>query len=384
MDLSKKSNLDFLLSIGQFGCPLKQYLPSVNDLNIYDCAQHARGNVQANFKYDVFGNERKKPIASEGAHIQPHSVPCHRFFWRIIAARLGLDVNSALDRRRLEMFYYGRVLKQSVNARKIPNSGFLNSPLNLIALQLQKPFFDDDPSIMFIPLSTSAIELWAWDALSEMDYIVICDEALTYRLLGACHIEQEVISSEDPRVAQSFENYGQIMSAVIALLLQDNIDDAPEECYVRFYLKRLQDQMRFPSPVLRPGVKGEFLKITFGRAKLNPEEPWKNWKRHPSPDPISLICRSFNAFLTHLYKTGQLGVTTRDYSSFKLFPSCLDYPGEPDCNLCIANSLLYGPGYSYLDFDDRAYLFSIVRLEDSGDRPRCRRIWRVVMRRVNE
>jgi hypothetical protein len=373
-DLSDPRNQRSLDSIRGFNCAMKHFLPSIQDLQNFDCAMHNRGNIQVNFRYDIFGNLREMhQTNAEGAHILPHSKSCHRFFEGLNELRLGLDLESSIDRKRYDMFLYGRVLKGGTI--KQAGSSFLGSALNIMAVQSQHAFFDQFPSGMYIPCVDSAEDLWKWDGSKELEYIVICDEAKKYVNLGATTSQAEVIASDDPRVAISFQVFGDIMSVAIALLVRGDAKEAPEQDNIQALWRHIQTAKQFASPVVAPGTRGYFLKILLGPAKLDNSTSWGTLDRHPSPDPINLICRSYNAFLTWLLNQNMLPfIRPSHFKACKLFPSCLDLPGDPDCSLCIAASLLHGPDYCCLCPEDREFLFCIVNLVHPGDLSRCRRL----------
>jgi hypothetical protein len=376
-DLSNVGIQRSLDSIRGYDCAMKYFLPSIQDLQKFNCAMHHRGNIQVNFRRDIFGNVRVMGQASaEGAHIQPHSKKCHRFFEALNELRLGLNLRSARDRRRYKMFLYGRVPKGG--RTKEAGSSFLGSALNIMTVQSQKIFFDAFPSGMYIPLVDSADELWKWDGSTGLEYIVICDKAETYVALGATK-SRTFIASDNPKVATSFEAFGEIMSVVISLLIQAGPDEAPEKDNIRALWQYLKRTNQFPSPVLASGTRGVFLKIKLGPAKIGRGVGWRFLTKHPSPDPINLICRSYNAFLTWLFQKGQLrAIGPSRFKACKLFPSCLDLPGEPDCSLCIASGLLHGPDYCCLEPDDRDFLLSVVNLECTDNDSKCRHIWKSI------
>ncbi len=125
---------------------------------------------------------------------------------------------------------------------------------------------------------------------------------------------------------------------------------------------------------------GKYLKVSYDRARIcKPGKKLKSWDRftaHPSPEPVNLMCRSYNAFASYLYATGQLtGMkNTSGHRYCKLFPSCLDGEGVINCcYLCIACWLLENL-YPLLSPEDRGFLLDTVALEIEGDYKKCKEI----------
>ena len=179
------------------------------------------------------------------------------------------------------------------------------------------------------------------------------------------------VPCDDPDVIHAFEVFGEVMSVVIGVVCKDDHTNAPTKNHVRDFREHLKRNSSFQTPNVKPGSRGYFLKISYDPPRISRPgsrlKKWKYFNRHPTPDPISLMCRSFNAFSTYLYQQGELkfeGVKRSKIGSCKLFPSCLDVKGVIDCELCTASSLLYGPDSGLcLSSEEREKLLDIVTLK---------------------
>lgn len=138
------------------------------------------------------------------------------------------------------------------NKRKCPRKCFLGSGLTIMALSNQRERFDDLPSCMCIPFADSAEELWKWDGSSEREYMFICDEARTYVLFGATTPRAEVIASDDPRVAKSFEVFGEVMSIAIAMLIKGDAEICPKRPRKRTTYKPFGSTSKKQGTSIRP------------------------------------------------------------------------------------------------------------------------------------
>lgn len=333
-------------------------------------AEPARRNPYSGFILDIFGNDLHLAAGAEAAHVQPFAENCHKFFQAINRCRL--DFEDSKHDGDYQKFLYG--FSKSASERKTAMSDFISSSLNVILMFNQSSNFDNKPSVMFIPLVTHASELWGWTGDSPLEFLVICRTADTYLTLRA---HGETISCQDQRVRDAFNVYEEVMTIAIALVCHDDSLHYPS-VMVEDFRKALRKEHRFQSPRVLEGTSGEFLRITMGPALFGSRSQLETLVQHPSPDPISLMCRSFNAFSSWLYSKNQLQALKKndEYDYCKLFPSCSDDSGDLQCGLCIASHLLHGPLNIYLGPEEKDYLFEVVSLIRPIDDVRCKEVWR--------
>ena len=256
---------------------------------------------------------------------------------------------------------------------RVRNSGYLQCAANFLALNQQHERFDLNPSVLFIPYKRDALKLWGCRE-EALEFLVVCSDPACYRAIAANvdFADTSYVSTSDPEVVRAFEVFGEVMSVVIGVVCDDNHSKAPTKDNVLAFREhmKLTTTRSFQTPVIKPGCVGNILKIKLDRPRIcrpgDVLEGWADFSAHPSPDPINLMCRSFNAFSSHLYKVGKLdGVAKSKGKYCKLFPSCLDFEGVNDCNLCLAASLLHDP-WRYLTTTEREKLLNIVRLKSSA------------------
>jgi hypothetical protein len=224
---------------------------------------------------------------------------------------------------------------------------------------------------MFIPLVKKAEDVWGWTGENPTDFLVLCTSAQVYSM--GFHARGEPISCKDSRVLKAFQVYGEVMALVIGLTCEVVGVEDKEDDQVRNFRSHLHRATQFQTPFVPPSLEGDFLKITLAKVEFDryPTDV------HPSPDPLGLMCRSFNAFSTWLYQKEELVGVRKDekHKYCRLFPSCSDDPGNDDCCLCIASNLFHGPFYCRLNAEDSNYLSDIVCFNIWGEIDKCRDIW---------
>ena len=396
---SDPQNANLIASVRNANQVLKIYLPK--DTNEKYAASTRLCDL-ATCKYDFWGNSRGPPITAEGAHVLPFASGCVEFFERLNRFRLNMPIRctSQQDQERYKMWLYGyyvdsgcsntiadssdsqsddsqEPMTQAQDGRKlyrVIHSGYLNSAVNFVALRLQHQWFDLFPAMLFIPLKKTATELWSWFE-EPLEFVVVflnenvlCDVAANSVVDASGYI-----ACDDPDVKQAFDVFAEVMSVIIGVVCNDDHTNAPEKDNVKKFRNLLKNSPRFQSPRVAASSQGFFRKV-----KLNPPRlsypgrratPWRKFTGHPSPEPINMICRSFNAFSTYLYQRGLLdGLAYRaDRPRCKLFPSCLDLEGSIDCNLCLSSFLLHEPSrYSLMTSEEKEKLLSVVNLEEYG------------------
>jgi hypothetical protein len=405
-DPSDPRHADYIKSIQDANNMLKLYWPA--DVQGKNPLPAKRKPSMGGCNYDWLNNPREhgdKPILSQGAHLIPHSAACHRHYEKFNRFRLNLPCEGPLtstQRNKYEIWLYGcnistTVRPPSIRVKKLPlkarkrtrgvqkpqaptrregwrlEEGYLNSAANFIAAEHQFELFDTLPSIMCLPVGRSALQLWGCtdDAL---EFIIICSTPEVYCKMAAntAIATMSYVSCDDPAVVNAFEVFGEVMSVVIGVVCDDDHTNAQEKNHVRGFRKYLKSVSTFQAPRVKQGSHGYFLKVRYDPPRIaRPGCKLKDWSffnRHPTPDPISLMCRSFNAFSTHLYRSDKLdGIARSTSPSCKLFPSCLDMEGVIDCELCSASWLLYGPdGGLCLSPEEREKLLDVATLKRSG------------------
>ena len=397
---SDPQNVNLIASVRNANPVLKMYLPKdlPKDTNEKYAASTRLCDL-ATCKYDFWGNSCGPPITAEGAHVLPFASGCVEFFERLNRFRLNMPLRctSQQDQERYKMWLYGYYVEsgssntsdcqsdefqepmtQAKDGRKLHrviHSGYLNSAVNFVALRLQHHWFDLFPAMLFIPLKKTAAELWSWfEEPLEFVVVFLNEDVLCDVAANSVVDASGYIACDDPDVKQAFDVFAEVMSVIIGVVCDDDHTNAPEKDNVKQFRNLLKNSPRFQSPRVAAGSQGFFRKV-----KLNPPRlsypgrratPWSNFTGHPSPEPIDMICRSFNAFFsTYLYQRGMLdGLAYRaDRPSCKLFPSCLDLEGSIDCNLCLSSFLLHEPfRYSLMTSEEKEKLLSVVNLEEHG------------------
>jgi hypothetical protein len=252
---------------------------------------------------------------------------------------------------------------------------------------------DEYPRVMMIPFNVGAPELWNWKG-SGMEFLVICKDPETYVAIRAntLYSEQSYVSCKDPAVVRSLHVFGEVLASTIRIVRNEDIDEQDlyrtngskarrfEELNTcRNFRGFLRAATEFQAPKVKPTSDGFILKVKLDDARIVPpgeRSTGADWAAectsHPCPDPVNLMCRSYNAFSTHLFRRNELaGMPGRDSETCKLMPSCVDLEGLIDCNLCLASSLLCNP-FICLSSENKEHLRSIVNLEITGDSLLCR------------
>ena len=394
----------YIKSIRNADTMLKMYLPPTG-INA-SVSKPVRTSALAGCPFDFLNNVRHFPIESQGAHVIPNSSSCHQLWEKLNRFRLNMEFTKNFtknEQRQYKMWLYGytvnaavrktiRMKNRKLNARvnftlttariskkpmqrwyrnRLRNSGYLQSAANFIALNQQHERFDLFPSVLFIPYKRSALELWG--CLGQaLEFLVICSDAACCRAIAANVAETSNLSCTDPEVERAFEVFGEVMAVVIGVVRDDDHRMDPLKDNVRAFRELLKSQntTSFQTPCIKAGCERYIMKVKLDPPRICPPggvlKDWKYFSAHPNPEPINMMCRSYNAFSTHLYLNGELdGVARSQEKCCKLFPSCLDIEGVNDCNLCLAASLLHDP-CRYLTTKDREKLLNIARLESSA------------------
>jgi hypothetical protein len=106
---------------------------------------------------------------------------------------------------------------------------------------------------------------------------------------------------------------------MIGVVCDDDHINAPEKDNVKEFRNLLKNSSRFQSPRVAAGSQGFSRKVQLNPPRLSypgrrakiAAKSWKNFTGHPSLEPINIICRSFNAFSTYLYRKGRFGLQSR-------------------------------------------------------------------------
>ena len=321
----------------------------------------------AECKFTHVNVPRLSKDSCEAAHIMPFARRCHRSWEKL--NRFRLDMPEVSGSMQYDLWLYGYT---AGTKNKVIHSGYLHSAANFMAIPNQHKWFDEKPSVMWLPLHRTAKELWGFSSNDVLEYIVICSDETCYVKVGAnfeCD-ETSWISSDHPDVESAFEVFAEVMSAVIGIVRDDDHSKAPEADNVRKFRNYLKVAKVFQTPCLKSGCNGYFLKVKLDSPRVcapgKQVEQWDRFTAHPSPDPISLMCRCYSAFTTCLLKKDALhGIKiSKEDECCKLFPSCLDFKGATECVLCQANALLHNPHrVPYLSSAHYSKLLAITRLQ---------------------
>ena len=155
------------------------------------------------------------------------------------------------------------------------------------------------------------MELWGCQR-QALEFLVICSDAACYRAIAANIAEKSNVSCTDPEVERAFEVFGEVMAVVIGVVSDDDHSKAPLNDNVRAFreLFKSPSTTSFQMPCIKAGCERYIMKVKLDPPRICPPggvlQDWKCFGAHPSPEPINLMCRSFNAFSTHLYANGQL------------------------------------------------------------------------------
>ena len=409
LDPSDPNNSDYLQSIRNADTMLKFYLPD----NVTGKTALPEQSISIGWcRFDFLNNPQTPPIVSYAAHVIPFGKPClHRFWEKFIRFRLNMNYQgnlSLVEKMRYDMWLFGyntstkfkpastKVKKISLGIKKSRRSqrpfrrtgppelrgkwipcdkvyGYLNSAPNLIAAQHPFQLFDTLPSFMCLPVCRNALQLWNC-CDGALDFIIIASTPEVYRWIAAVTsiATMSQISCKDPDVIRAFEVFGEVMSVAIGVVCDDDHERAPKTNLIQEFRTFLKENKTFQSPCVNESGEGYFLKVSYNPPRScrpgGKLKQWKDFDAHQTPDPINLMCRSFNAFSTYLYQRKMLdGFKIVKYPSCKLFPSCLDIKGRIDCELCIASWLLYGSGWvSCLSSNEREKLLDVLTLTRSG------------------
>jgi hypothetical protein len=411
-DNSDPAQAEYFQSIRNANTLLKLYL-APNQSGLEENSHTNRISGLSGCMFDIINQRREHEISCEGAHVMPFTETCNSHWKKINKFRLNMEyVETKADNTRYGMWLYGYVCvtpsesvkkpqkswksrlvdavteiirplsggikKPEKKVRKQPiviHSGYLHSAANFIALRNQHQWFDKFPSILWLPLNRTALQLWSFFS-DSLEFIIICSDDKCYREIGANVEFSEIswISCNHPDVQSAFQVFGEVMAVVIGVVCDDDHSKATKVDNVKEFREYFQNNSvkMFQAPCVKPGCEGYFLKVKLDRPRVGRPgtelEPWNRFHAHPSPDPINLICRSFNAFSTYLLNKDALRGIKKSAGKecCKLFPSCLDTKGAKECIICSANALLHNP--SQVPFFSSEYhekLLDIVNLRSS-------------------
>jgi hypothetical protein len=403
---SDPAQAEYFQSIRNSNTLLKMYM-APDQCGLEEGSHKNRISGLQGCKFDIINQPRRHEISCEGAHVTPFTKSCNLHWEKLNKFRLNMEyADTEANKTRYGMWLYGytpaepvvKTAQQSSNSRLkkvlsavtafpvglqqqkarkriVIHSGYLHSAANFIALRSQHQNFDKFPSIMWFPLHRTAMELWGFNS-DDLEFVLICSDETCYREIGANveFSETSWISCKHPDVKSAFQVFGEVMSVVIGVVCDDDHSNATKVDNIKKIREYFQNNSvtTFQAPMVKSDCEGYFLRVKLNRPRVclpgTEAESWDRFDAHPSPDPINLMCRSFNAFLTYLlHKSALHGIEkSADKECCKLFPSCLDTKGAKECILCRANALIHNP--SKVPFFSSEYhekLLDIVNLRSS-------------------
>ena len=326
------------------------------------------------FQTDVFGSNKQPD--HEMAHIVPHSSGTSAIWYPLIQSLLGQSaVNDGGD--FLPMLVEGFCNSPFGGHVRTVHSGLINQPFNYITMANQNTYYDQRPSVMFIPaLEISYPENWN---LCSFDALCVASDPVVCQKIGATLGDLEECDGNDPRVQTAFKCFREAASIIINVARTDSINadgkDVKLSGELRDYFRSRVDFLT-PGPSPDPNAKYRIVKFSRGvdlnsAAKILPDQD----KSHPAPMPLLLIAKSLNAWLSHLLVNhaldGLVIPKCHQDSAFKgycsLYPMC-DIDDMASCPTCLAKLILRGhPIFDDLLSEDsiKNKLWCFVRGEES-------------------
>ena len=374
---------------------LKRYLiQDVHDLTVAGCKVDGQEGTVRHIGLNecpfTFFNQPHNGL-SEGAHVCPLSYQCHKEWEKLHRFRLNLPFTGSLspnEQKKYNIWFYGYCVNEEScpngkegrkdttsggktiveKNRKVINSGYIHTAPNFILIHHQSKLFDQIPSFILIPFKKTANQLWGWCG-EALEFLVIALNPAVFVDIRANSLGRDsYISCEDADVAKAFDVFAEVMSVVLGVVCVDGVESAPEKDNVRAVREALKQDSKFQYLGLGKDRKGLVATVRLDKGRISAPgkqaEVWSCFKAHPSPEPINIMCRSFNAMQTYLYKRGKLNnVKKTCYKTAKAFPSCLEYEGSAQCFLCRAHFKIHDERqYAYLSCEERDRLYSVATL----------------------
>ena len=332
----------------------------------------------------------------EAAHIIPLARSCSSD-WIDVFIPLVVAVTGQSLEELANVLLFG--LYRRFNHRGNPvrewHSGLLHSLINFLGLPNQKFIYDDDPSVLLLPLLTVE-EIMTWSGESYRCLIIAQDKKtmLSAGFSAAVDEGSEYFcdvdsSSEDVQSAfRVFTVYQRMMTLFLASKDLKDPATSKKSQLCQFFREFLRQYPKPMIPCFDPARLPQMLVVCLNFKGTPITLPGQSVhhggqqaRARSCPHPFLVILRSINAFYNMLHRL-QLWPAWADrlaaarpelqQEALVLLPSCVDCsPREPDCLCCKAAVIRAAPqrypGLSERTYEAAADVLYMVRVIDEEE-----------------